>query len=137
MDDCLEPGKVTLILEAMCKGMPKATSELLPLVYDELRRMADAKLVHEPPGHTLQGTALVHEAYLRLVDGDPNKSGTAGGTFLRLLPKRWQDLGRKGSRKEQSEAWGQFPKTRNRAGPDCRPRRRGGTADRKRFAYAT
>ena len=59
---------VTLILSAIDRGEPQAAERLLPLVYDELRRLATAKLAHEKPGQTLQATALVHEAYLRLVD---------------------------------------------------------------------
>jgi hypothetical protein len=49
-------------------GDPHATEQLLPLVYDELRKLAAAKLAHEKPGQTLQATALVHEAYLRIVE---------------------------------------------------------------------
>ncbi len=59
---------VTRILSAIAEGDPHAASELLPLVYDELRRLAAQKLAHERPGQTLQATALVHEAYLRLVN---------------------------------------------------------------------
>src|SRR5262249_54523177 len=58
---------VTRILSAIEQGDPHAASQLLPLVYDELRRLAAAKLAQEKPGQTLQATALVHEAYLRLV----------------------------------------------------------------------
>jgi len=60
-------GDVTGILEAIDRGDPRAAEELLPLVYDELRRLAAQKLALENPGQTLQATALVHEAYLRLV----------------------------------------------------------------------
>ena len=60
---------VTRILSAIEQGDPKAAEELLPLVYDELRRLAAQQLAQEKPGQTLQATALVHEAYLRLVDG--------------------------------------------------------------------
>ena len=60
--------EVTRILSAIEQGEPHAAEQLLPLVYDELRRLAAQKLVHEKPGQTLQATALVHEAYLRLVD---------------------------------------------------------------------
>ncbi len=60
---------VTRILSAIEAGDASAASQLLPLVYDELRRLAAQKLAQEKPGHTLQATALVHEAYLRLVDG--------------------------------------------------------------------
>jgi RNA polymerase sigma factor (TIGR02999 family) len=58
---------VTPILNAIDQGEPSAAAQLLPLVYDELRRLAAAKLAHEKPGQTLDATALVHEAYLRLV----------------------------------------------------------------------
>ncbi len=61
---------VTRILNAIERGDAKATDELLPLVYEELRLLAAQKLSHEPPGQTLQATALVHEAYLRLVGND-------------------------------------------------------------------
>jgi RNA polymerase sigma factor (TIGR02999 family) len=59
--------EVTQILNAIEAGDPHAIAQLLPIVYDELRRLAAAKLAHEKPGQTLQATALVHEAYLRLV----------------------------------------------------------------------
>ena len=58
---------VTRILSQIEAGDPSAAEQLLPLVYDELRKLAAAKLAHESPGQTLQATALVHEAYLRLV----------------------------------------------------------------------
>lgn len=60
---------VTCILNAIERGETKATDELLPLVYEEPRFLAAQKLSHEPPGQALQATALVHEAYLRLVEG--------------------------------------------------------------------
>jgi RNA polymerase sigma factor (TIGR02999 family) len=59
---------VTRILTAIDRGEPQAASQLLPLVYDELRKLAAHKLSHETPGQTLDATALVHEAYLRLVE---------------------------------------------------------------------
>jgi RNA polymerase sigma factor (TIGR02999 family) len=62
--------EATRILYAIEQGDPHAAEQLLPLVYDELRRLAAQKLAQESPGQTLQATALVHEAYLRLVDGD-------------------------------------------------------------------
>ena len=62
--------EVTRILSALEEGDPHAASQLLPLVYDELRQLAAQKLAHEPAGQTLQPTALVHEAYLRLVGGN-------------------------------------------------------------------
>ena len=59
---------VTQILSQIESGNPEAVNQLLPLVYDELRKLAAAQLVHERPGQTLQATALVHDAYIRLVD---------------------------------------------------------------------
>ncbi len=61
---------VTQILQAIDDGDPQAASRLLPLVYDELRRLAARKMSQESPGHTLQPTALVHEAFLRLIGND-------------------------------------------------------------------
>jgi RNA polymerase sigma factor (TIGR02999 family) len=62
--------EVTRILKSIEEGNPQAADDLLPLVYDELRRLAAAKMARENPGQTLQATALVHEAYVRLVDPD-------------------------------------------------------------------
>jgi RNA polymerase sigma factor (TIGR02999 family) len=62
--------EVTRILDAIEQGEPRAAEQLLPLVYSELRNLAAQKLAHEKPGQTLQATALVHEAYLRLVGAD-------------------------------------------------------------------
>jgi RNA polymerase sigma factor (TIGR02999 family) len=62
--------EVTAILQAAGQGDRQAAQQLLPLVYDELRRLAAQKLANERPGHTLEATALVHEAYLRLVAGE-------------------------------------------------------------------
>ncbi|MCX5646980.1 MAG: sigma-70 family RNA polymerase sigma factor [Phycisphaerae bacterium] len=72
---------VTRILNAMERGDAKATNELLPLVYEELRLLAAQKLSHEPPGQTLQATALVHEAYLRLVGDEPQSWDNRGHFF--------------------------------------------------------
>jgi RNA polymerase sigma factor (TIGR02999 family) len=63
--------EVTRILDAIGRGEERSARDLLPLVYDELRRLAAERLTQERPGQTLQPTALVHEAYLRLVGGDP------------------------------------------------------------------
>lgn len=65
--------EITLILDAVQEGDPKAAKELLPLIYGELRRLAAWHLSNERPGQTLQATALVHEAYLRLVGKDDPK----------------------------------------------------------------
>src|SRR5437870_12577879 len=64
---------VTRILNAIEKGDPQAASQLLPLVYEELRRLAARKMAQEAPGQTLQPTALVHEAWLRLTGNDERK----------------------------------------------------------------
>jgi RNA polymerase sigma factor (TIGR02999 family) len=64
-------GEATRILSAIEAGDPAAAADLLPVVYAELRRLAAAQLAREKPGQTLQATALVHEAFLRLVGGDP------------------------------------------------------------------
>jgi hypothetical protein len=72
---------VTRILDAIERGAPRATEELLPLVYEELRLLAAQKLSHEPAGQTLQATALVHEAYIRLV-GDKPQDWNGRGNFF-------------------------------------------------------
>src|SRR6516162_8595089 len=73
---------VTRILSAIEQGDPAAAEQLLPLVYDELRRLAAQKLGHEKPGQTLDATALVHEAYLRLVDVDKAQHWNSRGHFF-------------------------------------------------------
>jgi len=92
---------VTRILNAIEQGDGKATDELLPIVYEELRRMAAHKMSSEPAGHTLQATALVHEAWLKLVDS-PNQSwqnrahffGAAAEAMRRILIARARRKGR-------------------------------------------
>src|SRR6516162_6577275 len=73
---------VTRILDAIEQGDPHAAEQLLPLVYGELRRLAAQKMAQEAPGQTLQATALVHEAYLRLVDTDPAPHWNGRGHFF-------------------------------------------------------
>src|SRR5216117_3840426 len=73
---------VTRILSAIEQGDPGAAERLLPLVYDELRKLAAQKLAHEKPGQTLQATALVHEAYLRLVDVEKAAPWNSRGHFF-------------------------------------------------------
>jgi RNA polymerase sigma factor (TIGR02999 family) len=100
---------VTRILAQIDRGEPHATEHLLPLVYDELRRLAAQKLAQENPGQTLQATALVHEAYLRLVAGPQTQSWNSRGHFFaaaaeamrRILvenARRKQQVGRGGGR---------------------------------------
>jgi RNA polymerase sigma factor (TIGR02999 family) len=74
--------EVTRILSAIEQGDPSAAEQLLPLVYDELRKLAAQKLGKEKPGQTLQATALVHEAYLRLMDTDEAQSWNSRGHFF-------------------------------------------------------
>jgi RNA polymerase sigma factor (TIGR02999 family) len=74
--------EVTRILDAIAQGDPQAAAQLLPLVYDELRRLAAQKLAQEAPGQTLQATALVHEAYLRLVDASKAQDWNGRGHFF-------------------------------------------------------
>ena len=74
--------EVTRILSAIDQGDPSAAEQLLPLVYDELRRLAAQKLAQEKPGQTLQATALVHEAYLRLVDVEQAQPWNSRGHFF-------------------------------------------------------
>jgi RNA polymerase sigma factor (TIGR02999 family) len=73
---------VTRILNAIEQGDLQATEELLPLIYDELRLLAAQKMAKEPPGQTLQATALVHEAYLRLVEAE-NQNWNSRGHFFK------------------------------------------------------
>src|SRR4051812_49612084 len=72
----------TRLLSAIEQGDPKAAEQLLPLVYDELRRLAAHRLAQEKPGQTLQATALVHEAYLRLVGDSDEQHWNSRGHFF-------------------------------------------------------
>jgi RNA polymerase sigma factor (TIGR02999 family) len=93
---------VTQILSQIESGDPSAAEQLLPLVYEELRKLAAAKLAHEKPGQTLQATGLVHEAYLRLVDVKKAQHWNSRGHFFgaaaeamrRILLNRARDKGR-------------------------------------------
>lgn len=93
---------VTQILSRIESGDPSAADQLLPLVYDELRKLAAARLAHEKPGQTLQATALVHEAYVRLVDVQQTLHWNSRGHFFgaaaeamrRILVNRARDKGR-------------------------------------------
>jgi RNA polymerase sigma factor (TIGR02999 family) len=91
--------EITRILSAIAQGEPQAAEQLLPLVYDELRKLAAQKLAQEKPGQTLQATALVHEAYLRLVgpgqeppwDGRGHFFAAAAEAMRRILLDRARD----------------------------------------------
>jgi len=95
--------EVIHILSAIEEGDPHAAEQLLPLVYDELRKLAAQKLTQEKPGQTLEATALVHEAYLRLVDVDKVQHWNSRGHFFaaaaeamrRILVERARHKGRR------------------------------------------
>src|SRR5690242_10512989 len=74
--------EVTRILSAIERGDPQAAEQLLPLVYDELRRLAAQMLAREKAGQTLQATAMVHEAYLRLLDSERGRDWNSRGHFF-------------------------------------------------------
>src|SRR5580765_2242514 len=80
--ESLVMSEVTQLLEAAQRGDRHAAAELLPLVYDELRKLAAVRMAAEAPGHTLQPTALVHEAYLRLVGRDDDDRWDNRGHFF-------------------------------------------------------
>jgi len=101
---------VTRILNAIERGDAKATDELLPLVYEELRLLAGQKLSHEPPGQTLQATALVHEAYLRLVGSEPQGWDSRGHFFAAAAEAMRRILVENARRKK-----------RRRGSPPCLP----------------
>ena len=79
--------EVTRILSAIEQGDPSAAEQLLPLVYDELRKLAAVQLADEKPGQTLQPTALVHEAYVRLVGPELDQHWNSGGTSSPPRPR--------------------------------------------------
>jgi RNA polymerase sigma factor (TIGR02999 family) len=101
--------EVTQILSQIESGDPSAAGELLPLVYDELRRLAAAKLADENPGHTLQGTALVHEAYLRLVDSEQARHWNSRTHFFRAAAEAMRRILVDNARRKRSlKRGGQF-----------------------------
>jgi RNA polymerase sigma factor (TIGR02999 family) len=83
---------ITRILSAIVQGDPNAAKQLLPLVYDELRKLASEKMANERPGHTLQATALVHEAYLRLVHVDEVQHWNSRGHFFAAAAEAMQRI---------------------------------------------
>ncbi len=93
---------VTRILSAIDQGDPQAAEQLLPLVYEELRKLAAAKLASEKPGQTLQATALVHEAYLRLVDVDQPQPFNSRGHFFAAAAEAMRRILVDGARRRKS-----------------------------------
>lgn len=97
---------VTRILSAIEQGDPRAAEKLLPLVYDELRKLAAQKLAHEKPGQTLQATALVHEAYLRLVAAEASQSWNSRGHFFAAAAEAMRRILIEQARSKKSEKHG-------------------------------
>src|SRR5215475_14670620 len=97
---------VTQILSAIEAGDPKAAAELLPLVYAELRKLAAARLAEEKPGHTLQPTALVHEAYVRLVGGDQPQDWNGRGHFFAAAAEAMRRILVEAARHKKAEKHG-------------------------------
>src|SRR5713101_5257266 len=98
--------EVTRILEAIGGGETRALERLLPLVYDELRKLAAQKLAHEAPGQTLQATALVHEAYVRLVDADRVQRWDSRGHFFAAAAEAMRRILVENARRKRSEKHG-------------------------------
>jgi RNA polymerase sigma factor (TIGR02999 family) len=97
---------VTQILHDIEQGDPHAAEQLLPLVYDELRKLAAAKVAHEKPGQTLQATALVHEAYLRLVDAEQAQRWNSRGHFFTAAAEAMRRILVDQARRKQTEKHG-------------------------------
>jgi RNA polymerase sigma factor (TIGR02999 family) len=97
---------VTRILSRVEAGDPKAAEQLLPLIYDELRKVAAAKLAHEKPGQTLQATALVHEAYVRLVGGAREQAWDNRGHFFSAAAEAMRRILVDQARRKASERLG-------------------------------
>src|SRR5579884_2682633 len=89
---------ITQVLNAVEQGDPRAAEQLLPLVYDELRKLAAHRLAGEGPGHTLQPTALVHEAYLKLVGPDPQQPWKGRVHFFASAAAGWASASSRASR---------------------------------------
>jgi RNA polymerase sigma factor (TIGR02999 family) len=98
--------EATRILSAIEQGDPSAAEQLLPLVYDELRKLAAAKLAREDPGQTLQATALVHEAYLRLVDVEKAQHFNSKGHFFAAAAEAMRRILIDSARRKQAEKHG-------------------------------
>jgi RNA polymerase sigma factor (TIGR02999 family) len=97
---------VTRILSAIEQGDPRASEQLLPLVYRELRRLAKQRLAREGPGQTLQATALVHEAYLRLVDGRETQRWDSRGHFFAAAAEAMRRILVENARRKRTEKHG-------------------------------
>ena len=98
--------EVTRILSAIDGGDRRAAEQLLPLVYEELRRLAGERMSRENPGQTLQATALVHEAYVRLVDGEPDRQWNSRGHFFAAAAEAMRRILIERARRRQSRKHG-------------------------------
>jgi RNA polymerase sigma factor (TIGR02999 family) len=98
--------EVTQILSAIEQGDPHAAEQLLPLVYDELRKLAAQKMAQEKPGQTLQATALVHEAYLRLVDAKKVQHWNSRGHFFAAAAEAMRRILIDNARRRQAQKRG-------------------------------
>jgi RNA polymerase sigma factor (TIGR02999 family) len=98
--------EVTRILSAIEQGDPSAAEQLLPLVYDELRKLAAARLAQEKPGQTLEATALVHEAYLRLIDVDEAQHWNSRRHFFAAAAEAMRRILVDNARRKQSKKRG-------------------------------
>ena len=128
---------ITRILQALEQGDPQAASQLLPLVYDELRRLAAQKLIHEKPGQTLDATALVHEAYLRLVGDSAEVNWKSRGHFFAAAAESMRRIlidNARAKAKPQARRW--TGAARCRVPADCRCRAGRPAADPGRSADA-
>ena len=97
---------VTRILSAIEEGDPSAAAQLLPLVYEELRKLAAQKMAQENPGQTLQATALVHEAYLRLVDVEKAQHWNSRGHFFAAAAEAMRRILVENARRKKREKHG-------------------------------
>jgi RNA polymerase sigma factor (TIGR02999 family) len=97
---------VTQILSQIEQGDPSAADQLLPLVYEELRKLAAAKLAHEKPGQTLQATALVHDAYIRLVDVEKTQHWNSRGHFFGAAAEAMRRILVSSARRKKSQKRG-------------------------------
>src|SRR5215468_10387656 len=98
--------EITQVLSAIERGDPRAAEQLLPLVYEELRRLAAAKLAQEQPGQTLQATALVHEAYLRLVGAGEEQPWASRGHFFAAAAEAMRRILVEQARRKRSQKHG-------------------------------
>src|SRR3954452_12405245 len=116
---------VTHILSAIERGDPQAAERLLPLVYDELRKLAARRLKQEKPGQTLQATALVHEAYLRLVDVDEAQRWNGRGHFFAAAAEAMRRILVDQARRRQADKHGggrlRIDLPEDVAAPEARP----------------